>query len=184
MRLDDLLAEYRESLDVEPLGALAPIGRKRRPSRFVGGWGWAAAGLVLAAGGFWLAAVGGRRVVPIATAVPPAALERGRPGAGEEQVRAPEARPLPVVATATRKPVAVRREGSIRLAARREREFVALNEAAMLPAPAVVQVVRVSVRPERLAQLGIPWSDGESPVDAEVLVGDDGIARALRVIGE
>ena len=65
-----------------------------------------------------------------------------------------------------------------------EREFVALAEAAMLPTPAVMQVVQVSVRAQRLAELGIACPGDREEVAAEVLVGDDGIARALRVVGE
>lgn len=66
-------------------------------------------------------------------------------------------------------------------------EFVPLPQSRLLPEPDVLQVLRVSVSSERLAALGIAapatYSEsGESNVAAELLLGDDGLIRAVRVL--
>lgn len=62
--------------------------------------------------------------------------------------------------------------------------FVALAETRMLPEPRLLQLLRVNVSGDRLAALGVlaPNQAVTSRMTAEVLVGDDGIARAVRVV--
>lgn len=62
--------------------------------------------------------------------------------------------------------------------------FVALAETRMLPEPRLLQLLRVNVSGERLAALGVlaPNQAVSPRMTAEVLVGDDGMARAVRVV--
>lgn len=62
--------------------------------------------------------------------------------------------------------------------------FVAIAETSMLPQPAMFQVLRVSVSGPRLAALGVlrPNQMVSPTMTADVLLGDDGMARAIRVV--
>ena len=61
--------------------------------------------------------------------------------------------------------------------------FVALAETDMLPNPGTIQLLSISVSRDRLSSLGvIPVSTGDDfEITAQVLLGDDGMARAIRV---
>ena len=181
MKLDDLLAEYSATLRPpgDPCG-LPPLEELTRQAQRSGrGWWWAS---------------GAAAALVLVLAAPRAAREQPRMSGPAAQPplhelarsASPAARPAPAVSL---------RPASVRLKRRRptlpaeppDQPFVPLIENSMLPAPALFQLVRVSVRPERLAELGIAWRRGGSTsaglVDAEVLLGDDGIARAVRVPG-
>ncbi len=62
--------------------------------------------------------------------------------------------------------------------------FVALAETRMLPEPRLLQLLRINVSGERLAALGVlaPNQAVSPRMTAEVLLGDDGMARAVRVV--
>lgn len=63
--------------------------------------------------------------------------------------------------------------------------FVAIAETRMLQQPQIYQVLRVSVSGQRLMALGVlrPNQVMRSTMMADVLLGDDGMARAIRVVG-
>jgi hypothetical protein len=62
--------------------------------------------------------------------------------------------------------------------------FVALTEYTTLPAPDTVHLVRVNISGQRLLTLGV--LNAGSPIPdrllADVLVGNDGMPRAIRVL--
>jgi hypothetical protein len=164
MRLDDLLKEYGETLTapVADFSAILADSRRRRRQRWMVGL----VGLAAAACACWmlLAPRAPRRVeeqniAPIAAASTPVAAKTV-PAAGRRPARA-------------RRPIA-----------REETDFVALAETSMLPKPQTYQVVRVSVSGERLFALGVlrPNQSIQPRMVADVLLGDDGIARAVRVM--
>lgn len=67
------------------------------------------------------------------------------------------------------------------------REFVPLAQSRLLPQSDVMQVLRVSVSSDRLAALGVPASttysgEGDNQIAAELLLGEDGLVRAVRVL--
>lgn len=194
MKLDDLLAEYSATLQSPAgRGGLPPLAELARQSqRSSRGWWWASGAAIATAAVF---------VVLLAAPRAPRASPRAIvQGAMQANVHATVPAHLPTTLQAA--PLAARRPRAMaqaqvrraperprpsRLAVPPDQPFVPLIENSMLPAPAMLQLVRVSVRPERLAELGIAWQRGGTSsgglVDAEVLLGDDGIARALRVPG-
>lgn len=175
MKLDELLSEYGDSLDTSrpSLPPLEELLQPRPRRRAYGWWAAAAAAAVLL---LWsVVPRSGRPLVPVKTT-----------SAAEPMLPASRAS-VPAPALVARRPAApVRRiKPKLPMRPRAERPFVALAENSMLPEPAFLQMVRVSVRRERLAELGIatqPATDASALVDADVLLGDDGIARALRLV--
>jgi hypothetical protein len=166
MKLDELLSEYADSL-ASARPALPPLEElvRPRPRRPAYGW-WAAAAAALFL--VW-SAVPARQPRPLVRAKVPV-----------PQAVAPVSAP---VLAARRPAVARRTKPVVRPAV--ESPFVPLAENSMLPEPAFLQMVRVSVRRERLAELGIATratATADALVNADVLLGDDGIARALRLV--
>lgn len=172
MKLDDLLGRYREELE----GAQAPnLEHLFAPTQEVRGggrrawYGWAglavAAGLVLMV---FLGPRGAEEKKPVVAAV-------------KAEVVAPE-----VVVAQPERTVVAKRSVVARKPEVERATFVALAEMDMLPEPRVYQVVRVSVDEARLVGLGLREARLASgrQVAAQVLLGEDGIARAIRVLGE
>ncbi len=181
MRLDDLLNAYRAELDSAQAPNLdhlfaAPTKRNSRPQT-----AWYFAGALAAAATlafvFW--------PQPAATIQPAPRQIAATP----ETVPAPEAT---LAATPSAIPAPPRRQSKPRPQPQFERAtFVALAEMDMLPEPRVYQVVRVSVDEARLvglglreARLGAAQPNPGRKMAAQVLLGEDGIARAIRVLGE
>jgi hypothetical protein len=169
MKLDDLLNQYREELDETAAPELGHLFEEpvrpaaTRYSRWFALAGLAAASVALA---IWLRPAPASIPPPLARAVPTKPIE-------VPLIAAPPAR------LATRR--APRPEPQIQIA-----PFVAIAETEMLPEPRLYQVVRVSVDEERLVGLGLRDARLRpgTKVAAQVLLGDDGIARAIRVLGE
>lgn len=62
-------------------------------------------------------------------------------------------------------------------------EFVPVRESALLPPPADPRILRVSVPRATLTSLGFPLpAQGESRVLADIVVGEDGLTRAVRLV--
>lgn len=103
---------------------------------------------------------------------------------------APEKNPAPSVAeakAAPQRPVPVRAGAGRRAAPPkqvRSFEFIALPAAAGLPDLESGSVVRIAVPVAALPEYGLDIVQGESKttVDADVLVGQDGLARAIRLV--
>lgn len=180
MKLNDLLNAYRAELDAAQPPKLdhlfeepVVVARRWRAPWYAAGGLAAAAALALV---FWPKA-------PEAVIAPATVVEQARVAS----VPAPEAEPEPQLAEALDVPVRARRAMQTRLRPQVERAtFIALAEMDMLPEPRVYQVVRVSVDEARLVGLGL--SDAQPArgrkIAAQVLLGEDGIARAIRVLGE
>lgn len=167
MKLDELMQEYRASLpEAAPLDfeRLQQSAQRRRKGR----WGWVAAGFAAAAAiSGWMVWPDEGQKTPLAPA--PVVAQR------EVVLKAPE------VASAPRK--APRRAVKTAPASN---AFVELGSNAMLPEPDLYQILRVSVSGPRLAALGVlkPGQTVSEMMTAEVLLGDDGMARAIRVVAE
>jgi hypothetical protein len=188
--LDALLGALREATDEE---APAPLEERLRrhlaaqtarvPRRSLAPWLAAAASVALVAAAVLAA-------WPRGTAVPPRVAAAATPAAESTQAIAPppapprrEAppaapvrprRPLRRTAPATVPPASVPAE---------EPRFVALPGAPGLRDADSLHLVRVSVPPTALAAWGWPTRDaGPEPVQAEVIVGHDGLARAIRFV--
>jgi hypothetical protein len=169
MKLDELLGEYRESLPRAMPVAFDEVLRRRRHQRQMQ-WGAIGAALALAAS---LVLVLWRPAAPV---VPP--LEQPRAMATSNEV-------LPAPAEHAQE--------SPRLAPQRAPSrprilmggFVALASNHLLPEPELYQILRVSVSGPRLAALGVvkPQQVLSETMTADVLLGDDGLARAIRVVG-
>jgi hypothetical protein len=168
MKLQELLEEYRDSLPSESVPAFDELlkQQKRRQTRRI----WLSAGLAAAA---CLMAVLGwnARQRPIAVVPVPVVAKVPAP----VEVEVVSAVPDPLVKRAVKKrPKAVDEVSG----------FVAIAENSMLPQPAMFQVLRVSVSGQRLAALGVLRPDQfvRPTMTADVLLGDDGMARAVRVV--
>lgn len=175
MRIQDLLDEYKASLPGAPLGdfdvLLAAETARRRQRRIVLPIFFAAAAALC-----------------IVLALP-------RPLAPVQVVPAPAPAPLPSLAVATTpelpRPIRKSQSRPKRIPAElpeiEYRQFIPLAQSRLLPQSDVMQVLRVSVSSDRLAALGIATSsaydaEGNNQVAAELLLGDDGLVRAVRVL--
>jgi hypothetical protein len=182
MRIEDLLDEYKAALNEAPLGDFdallaAEAARQRRRRIVLPLFAAAAAAICMV-----LALP--RPVAPPQT--PPAPAQ------------APAQAPLPVLAAAAPEPAPETarpiRKSSARLKpipadrpALEDPPFIPLAQSRLLPQSDVMQVLRVSVSSDRLAALGIATptaynAEGNSQVAAELLLGDDGLVRAVRVL--
>ncbi len=174
MKLNDLLNAYRAELDQARPPELAHLFSER-PRRVRSTWAaFAAVAAALALVLWWPRAP--RIESPSAPAQTAASLavaqESSRPSA-------------PVFEEIALKP---KRGGAVAGAQEKvaPAKFIALAEMEMLPQPGTLQVVRIRVDESRLASLGLRASGGRqtSQWAAEVLLGEDGIARAIRILGE
>ncbi len=168
MNVDDLLHEYRESFAPVPafdFNALLHKAAQRRRQRLTVAWMMMAAAACFAA-----YAVFPRAESPRPQPVPPAAiLSVELPSVAASlppKAMLPHTRPTAITAS----PVIWS-------------NFVPLAETDMLPNPGIMQLLSISVSRDRLSSLGvIPISTGEDfEITAQVLLGDDGMARAIRV---
>lgn len=169
MKLDSLLKEYRDQLSPAPVVDFEDLiqrdaARKSQIKLM------AFVGLALAA------SIAGFLLFPGATVAPT------NPGAAVAANVGTLYDPPEVVAPVP----APERRFPKRKAQQREMltGFVALAETRMLPEPRLLQLLRVNVSGERLAALGVlaPNQAVSPRMTAEVLVGDDGMARAVRVV--
>ncbi len=167
MKLDELMAEYRDALSSAPLAdfeALITAAANRRRRRMTV-WAAMAAAACLA---LW-AVYPKPEFRPVTQ---PAAIS----ARGElPSIHAP-AKPAPQWRKTPRPPPpapALTTWGN----------FVALAETSMLPDPGVIQLLRVRVSRDRLSSLGVipPGTGDDFEIPAQVLLGDDGMARAIRV---
>lgn len=164
MNLDDLLHEYRESVATPApvsFDELMREGARRRQRRAAVWVGFAAAACLAL---FWMMPrEKGIKTLPVVVA----AVEAPATVAAVEPIV------LPVRKTAKRRPVRVL-------------EFVELPESRLLPAPASLEMMRVQLTSSRLAAVGMLRGDvmPSALVTADVLVGDDGMARAIRVVNQ
>jgi len=168
VKLDGLLKEYRDSLPVAPPMDFEALSKQH-------GWksqGWWLAGLaaaaMLAMVWMWPQAAKPPIVRDIAAVMPEAVAETPR------EALAANAPPI----------FARRAKSSARRPLEDVEGFVAIGEPGMLPQPAMFQVLRVSVSGPRLAALGVLRADQpvSNTMTADVLLGDDGMARAIRVV--
>ena len=183
MKLDDLLQELKEANLPQGVPALPPEleARIARPRKAIGyGWWAAAAALLLLASTIGLLRYREQGALTANSPARPAALPTAL---GQQEVSASVEHagvlPTGVAAGTPRKPVRKRSANPADT-----KTFLTLMEASFLPEPETLQVVRVELPPERLFQLGLATAVASRRVKAEVLVGDDGIARAVRVLGE
>lgn len=163
MKLQELLEEYRQSLPVNgapSFEALLQREKRRKAWRISIGAALAAAAC-LAGVLFWPRPVPVPQEAPVAIAIQPLEAAQPTPPAPVRRTRPKRARGLDAVAG-----------------------FVAIAETSMLPQPATFQVLRVSVSGQRLAALGVLRPDQlvRAEMTADVLLGDDGMARAIRVV--
>lgn len=164
MKLDELLKEYGETLTapVADFGALLAESRRRRNRKWMAG----VVGLAAAACLVWM--------LRVPKAAPAVADSSARPAPLVETAKIA----TPVVAAVSR-PV-LRRAVPVR----EEVRFIEIAATSLLPQPQHFQIVRVSVSGERLMALGVlqPNQRMRSRMVADVLMGEDGIARAVRVL--
>jgi hypothetical protein len=163
MKLNDLMSEYRESLGTPVAPDFDALLRQQRRKT---GRTWlvamSAVAAAIAAVVFWPRP---EVVRPVPPSEPSVAVVRHVP-----EVTAPVAR---------RRAAAPRRLVRDEMAG-----FVAIAETSMLPRPQMLQVLRVNVSGNRLAALGVlrPDQTMRPSMMADVLLGDDGMARAIRVV--
>jgi len=135
-------------------------------------WLVAAAALVLA--GFWAATRQGGQPVVEQAAVPPAAIQQpvleSAPVADEAVEAIPVAKQAVVRASRKSRPNELSRELS---------PLTPWYYSEGLPAPAQGQIVFIRVNPQTARRFGVV-SDG--PVPAQLLIGDDGLTRAIRFV--
>lgn len=134
---------------------------------------WLAAAAALALAGFWAATRQGGQVFERAAVVPAAVqqpiLEPAK--VADEAVEAiPAATPVAVRASPKSRPNELSREIS---------PLTPWYYSEGLPAPAQGQIVFIRVNPQTARRFGVV-SDG--PVPAQLLIGDDGLTRAIRFV--
>ncbi len=171
MKLDDLMAEYRDALAPAPpadFEALIAAAAHRRRGRMTV-WAAMAAAACLALWAVFPKPESRPVTQPAAISVRvelPTAHADAKPAAQRRRTPRPPAPPLDP-------PPAPPSWGN----------FVALAETSMLPDPGVIQLLRVRVSRDRLSSLGVipPGTGDDFEIPAQVLLGDDGMARAIRV---
>ena len=166
MKLDGLLKEYGETLTAPIPDFAALMAESRRRKRRV--WIASLSGLAAAACAAWMLWTPKVEHVQKPVEVAPAVA-----------ATAPVEVAVPVVA---RKFRPVKKSAPVM---REEARFVSIAESQMLPQPQAYQVLRVSVSGQRLMALGVlrPNQVVRPMMTADVLLGDDGMARAVRVLG-
>ena len=205
-RLDALLAELGKATDLDAPGALevrlrallseAPSARATRGGR---ARSWLLAAAVVAAVALGAMLRPGGRERPLTPPAPQARLPRSEPlRPAPERLPPPSATvapalvartqpaPAPVLPAVTARRHA--RRAPVPLPPPRERAtFIALSGAPALSEADSLHVARVLVPRTALAAWGWPLRPGEAsgeagPLEAEVIVGQDGLARAIRFV--
>ncbi len=166
MKLDGLLKEYGETLTTPIPDFAALLAESKRRKRRV--WVGSLSALAAAACVAWMLWLPKVEHVQVPLAVAPA-IVASAPAEVAAPVVARNLRP----AKKSAPPV------------REEFGFVSIAESGMLPQPQGYQVLRVSVSGQRLMALGVlrPNQVMRPTMTADVLLGDDGMARAVRVLG-
>jgi hypothetical protein len=178
LRVEEALLSAWREVRIEPMGAGAPRSPSGRST-----WLWvAAAALLLSAGGLVLRGTG--KAAPSMTAaagtalpapdeVPTAAVRPSTPAPG----RAAKPTATAPLAPATRRAGSDSRRGA-------SVAFASLDGTGSVDGLESAHVVRVELPPSALAALGWPVADdGEtSLVRADVVVAEDGVARAIRLV--
>ncbi len=166
MKLDGLLKEYGETLTTPIPDFAVLMAESRRRKRRV--WIASLSGLAAAACVAWMLWTPKVEQVQMPVEVVPAVV-----------ARVPAEIAAPVVA---RKIRPAKKSAPV---IREESGFVSIAESRMLPQPQAYQVLRVSVSGQRLMALGVlrPNQVMHPMMTADVLIGDDGMARAVRVLG-
>jgi len=171
MKLKALVDEYRSSIGVVAVpdfDGLLRREQRRKRNRWMGVAAGIAASVALCVG-LW----------PVNVVVPqPVASVRPVQALPEVQ----EVAPVKVVIAASAKPA--RKSYRAPKVTPIDDGFVAIAATGMLPRPDVIQVLRVNVSGDRLLALGAlrPNQLVSPMMEADVLVGDDGVARAIRVV--
>jgi hypothetical protein len=174
-----------EHLEAELLGAFRAQAQWRsRRSRLR--WWMAAAAVValaLAAGIGWRGArepSGGQAAKPLRFAAPVVSGASQAPPAAKPS-RPAEKRAVQPVRTVPRGPVLLARERPEELTG-----FLPLPYADPQAPLGSGEVVRIRLSESSLALLGVPVSEGAGsrPITADVVVGEDGVARAIRFVSE
>lgn len=144
--------------------------RRKQMAKFP--W-WLAAAAALALAGFWAATRQGGQVVERAGVVPAAVQQ---PVLEPTQVADEAVDAIPLA-----KPVAVRvaRKSRPNELSREISPLTPWYYSEGLPAPAQGQIVFIRVNPQTARRFGVV-SDG--PVPAQLLIGDDGLTRAIRFV--
>lgn len=140
--------------------------RRQRRSRAARWWSWGAVAAAVA-----LAALGGYRVQRPNVIAPPAPLIA--------HIAAP-----PIVTTATAKPVLRVRPRPLKRQEEIATPYYPLPGSESLPSPDAEAVVRMVVPRSTLQLIGFPVNEVPRPefVRADVVVGQDGMARAIRFV--
>jgi hypothetical protein len=168
MKLDELLKEYRDAMPATPKFDFDAIERREAARRQRQRWvGVLAAAAAIAVVMFYARPNSNVPVVP-----------------APEALAAPIVRPVEEIAAPIVRPVARHTTTAKRRKPAQVNEFIAIGEASMLPAPQSLQVMRVSLTGARLAALGLlpAGRDLDDRVTADVLMGEDGMARAIRLV--
>jgi len=185
LRVEEALRTAWRARRIEPVAAVAPRLPSRRST-----WLWgAAAALLLSAGVAVLRSPGNG--APSLTMPPPPAAGPALPApdplattATTPAAPAPAstAKTLPRAGAAVTRPEGRSGDGVVREAA--GADFASLDGTASFDGMESAHVVRVELPPSALAALGWPVADeGEAAVvKAEVVVAEDGVARAIRLV--
>ena len=165
MILDGLLKEYGETLTAPIPDFAALVAESRRSKKRA--WIGTLTGLAAAACLAWMLWMPKAAEVILPVAAPVIASVSSEPDS--PVVVAPKLRALRSMAAPVHE----------------ETGFIAIAETRMLPQPQVYQVLRVNVSGQRLMALGVlrPNQVVQPRMMADVLMGDDGMARAIRVVG-
>lgn len=180
MRLEDLLQEYRASLPAAPAGGFEELlasaqGRERRRRIVLPIFAALAACLLLAFAIRWRLAPPAapleaqvRQLPPPAPQVPALPFTAATKPSGRRPIRPAQLKPPPIPLE----------DWS---------GFVPVAQSRLLPQSNYLQLLRVSVSADRLAAIGVPTfsaanAPGDNNIAAELLLGEDGLIRAVRVL--
>lgn len=181
-----VIAEETQGLEASPRVAMAlrkELKARRRSSLWRAWWPMAAVAAACLVVGIWLGTA--RQDTQVATAPreelqarfePAPVAAEPTPVVVEPPQQAPVRQAVRRAAwNAPARPPAARETGG-----RIERPVTPWYFYTGLPAPAQGQVVRVMVSAQTAAQYGVPSGGGSVP--AQVFIGDDGLARAIRFV--
>ena len=172
----DLEARLMAAFEQRP-----PVKRPRHSMGWAIGAAAAAAAAVVIASLSWWASPKQAPIVEVARTKAVAPVQAPAPVA----VAAEAPKPAVAVASAARPARRSTLRNSPRVPRELVSEFVPLAENEFLPAPRQAQVLRVSVPRATLASLGFPVMEEAGQGDrvtADVLMGEDGMARAVRFV--